>query len=328
MSLEPRKYSERLGVLDADQLQAACDAFGLGTITDAEPAVGGLFGQNVIMTTSEGKFVLRGCPHGHVQLTKERVVARFIHETSSLPAPWPYEVSEDTETFGWTYAVMPCLPGEAGMSLWEGCDDRARHAIAIATGEALARMHEASAGSFGPYDAQVDGFIEMDDFHDWLLYRLNFEREQCRSVQALSAESELYIDELIAEYSPALAEPFTPVLVHHDFKYGNLAFERRGSGFEASGVFDLMEAYVADGEEDIVRMLWSVDEPKRQAFFDAYTAHRPLRPGAAERLALYALADWLVIFGYGRRNGVWFNDTTFMESVTPIVRNARAVTGG
>ena len=327
MSLEPRKYSERLGVLDADQLQVACDAFGLGTITDAEPAVGGLFGQNVIMTTSQGRFVLRGCPHGHTQLTKERVVARFIHEKSSLPAPWPYQVSEDTETFGWTYAVMPCLPGDAGMSLWDSSDDGERHAIAIATGEALARMHEASADFFGPYDAQVDGFIEMDDFPDWLLYRLDHERGMCRSVNALSAESELYIDELITECAEALEVPFTPVLVHHDFKYGNLAFERRGSGFEAAGVFDLMEAYLSDGEEDIVRMLWSVDPPKRKAFFDAYAAKRPLREGASERLALYALADWLVIFGYGRRNGVWFDDTTFMESVAPIVRNARAVAG-
>ena len=327
MSLEPRKYSERLGVLDADQLQAACDEFGLGTITDAESPVGGLFGQNVIMTTSGGRFVLRGCPHGHVQLTKERVVAKFIHDNSSLPAPWPYQVSEDTQIFGWTFAVMPCLPGEAGTSLWDASDDAGQHAIAIATGEALARMHEASASFFGPYDAQVDGFIEMDDFPDWLLYRLEFEREQCRSVQALSTESELYIDRLIEECAEALEVPFTPALVHHDFKYGNLAFERRGSGFEASGVFDLMEAYLADGEEDIVRMLWSVDGPKRQAFFDAYTSERPLRDGAAERLALYALADWMVIFGYGRRHGTWFGDTTFMESVTPVIRNARAIAG-
>jgi hygromycin-B 7''-O-kinase len=324
VSLEPRKYSERLGVLDADQLQAACDEFDLGTVTDAETPVGGLFGQNVILQTSNGRFVLRGNPHGHVQLTKERRVARFIDDNSSLPAPWPYQVSEDTETFGWTYAVMPCLPGESGTSLWETGTDTDRRALAVATGEALARLHEAQGRFFGPYDAQLDDFIEMDDFPDWVLHRLEHWRASCRAVNALSTEAERYIDNLIEECAEALEEPFEPVLVHHDFKFGNLSFERRKNGFEASGLFDLFEAYLADGEEDVVRMLWLADREQRQAFVDAYTSELPFRDGAADRLALYALSDWLVIWEYGSRVG-WFEDSTFMDRIVPIVRNARAI---
>jgi hygromycin-B 7''-O-kinase len=297
----------------------------LGRVTDAAPAEHGLFGQNVFLTTTEGEFVLRGNPHGHVQLTKERCVARFIHEGSSLPVPWPYEVCDDTQLFGWTYAVMPRLPGTTGSTLWDEADAGGRLALATASGEALARLHEAHAEFFGPYDAQMDAFIELEDFPDWTLHRLEHWRKACRSVNALSTDAELYIDKLIDECAGALGEPFTPVLVHHDFKLGNLNFSETSSGFEPTGIFDLMEAYIADGEEDVVRMLWGVDrDEERRTFVDAYTAHRPFRPGSSHRLALYALADWLVVWEYGARHG-WFDDAIFMDQAAPIVNQAREI---
>ena len=60
MSLEPRKYSDRLGVLHAEQLQFACDLFDLRTVTDVQTPVGGLFGQNVILSTSSGEWGGKG----------------------------------------------------------------------------------------------------------------------------------------------------------------------------------------------------------------------------------------------------------------------------
>jgi hygromycin-B 7''-O-kinase len=325
MPLGPQKYSERLGLIEPDQLQAAADAFGLGRVIGAEPAPSGLFGQNLFLSTTEGEFVLRGNPHGHVQLTKERRVAEFINDRSSLPVPWPYEVCDSDELFGWTYAVMPRLPGTDGQTLRNESDEDERVALARGMGEALARLQEATADFFGPYDAQIDDFIEMNDFGDWALHRLDHWRAACRAVNALSTEAELYIEDLIDSCAPALDAPFQPVLVHHDFKPGNLNFDDR---YEPTGVFDLMEAYIADGEEDVVRMLWSVKPHEAQAFVDAYAATMPFRAGASDRLALYALCDWLVIWEYGRRVGNWFEDTTFVESVKPIVAFARDIDVG
>jgi aminoglycoside phosphotransferase (APT) family kinase protein len=259
-----------------------------------------------------------------VQLTKERRVAAFLNERSSLPVPWPYQVCEDADIFGWTFAVMPRLPGASGAELWQSSDEDGRLEIAAAAGDALAMLHEAEADLFGPYDAQLDDFIALDDFPDWALHRLEHWRSACRAVNALATEAELYIDDLIEKHSPALREPFTPVLVHHDFKPGNLNFDP--DTLEPEGVFDLMEAYIADPEEDVVRMLWSVDnDEQRKAFVDAYTADQAFRPGAADRLTLYALSDWLVVWEYGHRMASWFEDTTFMERVQPIIKNARAV---
>jgi hygromycin-B 7''-O-kinase len=173
VKLEPRTYSGRLGIVDGDQLHAVADEFGLGCVTDAEPAPGGLFGQIVFITTTDGEYVMRGNPHGHVQLTRERLVVQLIHERSSLAAPWPHHVSENTELFGWTYAVMPKLPGTSGSELWDTGDDEQGIALATASGEALGQLHETTSPFFGPYDAQLDDFIEMDDFPDWALHRLD-----------------------------------------------------------------------------------------------------------------------------------------------------------
>jgi aminoglycoside phosphotransferase (APT) family kinase protein len=322
--LIPQRYSERLGVLEPDQLRDAAERFDLGELIDAEPASGGLFGQNVFLTTTQGEFVLRGHPHGHVQLTKERRVARFINERSSLPVPWPYQVCDDASTFGWTYAIMPRLEGESGSDLRVLADEERRLELADAAGEALAMLHEAQTDFFGPYDAQLDDFIALDDFPDWFLHRLEHWRSACRAVNAMSTEAELYIDDLIEKHADALKEPFTPVLVHHDFKLGNLNFDP--DTLDPTGVFDLFEAYIGDPEEDVVRMLWTVDtDEERKAFVESYTSERPFRPGAADRLTLYALCDWLVVWEYGRRIGSWFEDTTFMESIQPILRNAQAI---
>jgi aminoglycoside phosphotransferase (APT) family kinase protein len=327
--LVPQRYSERLGLLEPDQLQQAADRFELGEVRDAYAPAGGLFGQNVVLETSGGRFVLRGNPHGHVQLTKERRVARLIDERSSLPAPWPYQVCDEAEPFGWTYAVMPCLPGTSGTELWPALDAGGRIAVAAATGEALVRLHEATSEFFGPYDGQLDDFIEMEDFGDWFLHRLEHWRGACRAINALSTEAELYIDELLDDCADALDEPFTPVLVHHDFKFQNLNFEPADGGYASSGVFDLSEAYLADGEEDLVRMLYMVEtDDERQAFMDAYTGRRPLRDGASDRLALYALNDWLVIWEYGRRVGTFFDDdASFVSTTRPIVDRARSMAG-
>ncbi|OIV39293.1 hypothetical protein BIV57_00105 [Mangrovactinospora gilvigrisea] len=321
------KYSERLGVIEPAQLQAVAERFDLGRVTDACPLAGGLFGQNLMLETTRGRFVLRGRPHGPAQLAKERRVASLIHERSSLPAPWPYRVSEDTAVFGWSYAVMPMLPGRSGQDLWSAAGEKQRVGLAGSCGRALAMLHEAGWATPGAYDDTIDDFVPVKDPEAWWLARLEAVRGQCRAVGALTVEDERFIDGVLEQNRAALREPFRPVLVHHDFKPGNLNFTKNGDSWEPSGVFDLFEAYIADPDEDLVRMLRIVEtEEERRAFLSEYVGARGgLRAGAAERLELYALADWLVIWEYGRRNRVWFEGVAFIDSVRPHLAAARRV---
>lgn len=116
-------------------------------------------------------------------------------------------------------------------------------------------------------------------------------------------DAERFIDQVLERNLSVLGDPFVPMLVHHDFDPGNVNFAAASATYEPSGVFDLFEAYLGDAEEDLVCMLWSVNtQRERQAFLAAYAHHRPLRHGVAERLELYTLADWLVIWDCGKRN--------------------------
>ena len=49
-------YSKRLGPISDAQFQRALDRFDLGTFVTAEPTTGGLFGQNVFVSSSKGTF--------------------------------------------------------------------------------------------------------------------------------------------------------------------------------------------------------------------------------------------------------------------------------
>ena len=107
-------------------------------------------GQSILLTTTTGEFVLRGNPTVEHQLHKERAVAAAIHDRTSLAVPWPYLVDDDTDLFGWSYTVMPLLPGSSGAALWDSADDEGRLALAAAHGHALARLHESDLRRSGP----------------------------------------------------------------------------------------------------------------------------------------------------------------------------------
>ena len=320
-----RKYSERLGVIDDSQLQKACDLFDLGVIKRAQPASTGQWGQNIFLWTTHGEFVLRGNPNDPQQFQKERAVAAVIHERSMLPVPWPYRVSNDTELFGWTFAIMPLLPGSMGSTLWKAADDKGKLDLAAALGVGLAELHQTTFDAAGPYDPESDLFAEVDDFPGWTLRRIEYLRTRCRSIDSLTSDAEVYVDELIESCSQALTEPFVPVLVHHDFSLANTNFDEVDDGYRACGVFDLGEAHVGDGEEDLVRFLFRRKSEQRAAFVGAYTDRRPLRPRAEDRLALYALADFLFMWEVSKTVTNWFGHATFVETAEPVINKARMV---
>src|SRR5262245_32023812 len=111
MAQDARRFSERLGAISAEQLQAALDRFELGRLIDAQPVPSGLFGQNIFVRSTEGDWVLRGAPHYDGQFEKERFFSRLVHERTEADAPWPFLIERSEELFGWHYAIMPRLPG-------------------------------------------------------------------------------------------------------------------------------------------------------------------------------------------------------------------------
>ena len=326
-----RQYSERLGVLRAEQLQAALDRFDLGALVDAAPMAGGLFGQNLLVTSTRGEWVLRGCPHFDWQLPKERLVARLIAERTSLAAPWPYLVEPSPEIFGWSFALMPRLPGRPAPSSPAGEEGRA---VAEALGAGLARLHELRGEAAGDYDLAADAILPSPlSQRERVVARLQQWLGWCREARegCIGDADALWIEALLAARSAALGEPFEPCWVHHDWKHNNVLCEETAGAWRVTGVVDLMEGYFGDGEEDLVRCiaLFSAGDGGRiRRFTGAYRAVWPLRPGFEDRYRIYQLVDCLVMWQYGQKNGLWFPPSlSFRAFAEPRVEDGTSAVG-
>jgi aminoglycoside phosphotransferase (APT) family kinase protein len=311
VSTSGRAYSERLGVLSDAQLQAALDRFDLGRLVAAEPAPGGLFGQNVFVSSTRGEWVLRGCPHYDWQLAHEACIAELIHARTRAPAPWPYRVCESPEIFGWGFALLPRLPGR-NVSL---PDVRARlsredlRELAGALGATLGELQALTWPTCAVYDPALRAIRAVEPpFADWAIGTMTAQLSRCRGHSAQTTDADVrWVEEIVLRARPALEAPFQPTFVHHDYKEGNCTFERAADGWRVGGVFDLMEGRFADPEQDLVRALAEYRGGERaRRFLAAYAARRPLRPGFEERFPFYMLADRVVIWEYGQRNRVWF----------------------
>lgn len=151
------EYSKHLGLLSHDQFQAALNRLGLGNFLHAEPIPFGLFGQNVFLTSTDGEFVLRGRPHFPWQFPTEQFFARRLHERTKVPVPWPYLVDPLEDIFGWSYVIMPRMPGLqlANPEVKGKLGEKDRRGIAHAMGENLALMQKLTWPFAGRYDTYL-----------------------------------------------------------------------------------------------------------------------------------------------------------------------------
>lgn len=307
LALPPRTYSWRLASIAAEQFQTALDRFGLGVLVSAEPIPFGLFGQNVRLTTSAGEFVLRGAAHFDWQFPKERLVASVLNSQTAVAVPWPYLLDLDESIFGWRhgYVLMPYL---AGLQLADP-DVRAslsfdeQRAIASALGRNLPVMQQATSPFAGRYDHQRGVFRRFPQpFPTWIVAQIRRSVERCVSRGDIEVSDSDWIESRLAEAWDELNVPFTPVLVHHDYKEANVTVRADDGVWKVSGVFDLSEAFFGDGEMDLVRQLAAYvdrgEDGLARSFLDGFRQGTPLRPGALRRLGVYLIHDRLSLWDY------------------------------
>lgn len=314
-----RAYSERLGMLSRDQFQAAFDRFDLGTLVQAERVPFGNFGQNVFLTTTKGDYVLRGAPHYPWQFPKERFFTDLLHERTPVPVPWPYLLDPSEDIFGWSYVIMPRMPGlqliDPAVQDALTADDKL--GIARAMGETLAHLHTLTWPFAGEYDLETGTVQPLAmDYSEWVISHIRrwLQLALPLSDRTTGADVE-WVESLIAQGRDALDVPFQPCFVMQDYKEGNAVAECSDGVWRISGVFDYMEPYFGDGEADLSRSVavYASDDPDlARAFVQAYVEQasangRPLRRGFSERFPIYMLLDRLIIWQFGQRHGVWWD---------------------
>ena len=322
-----REYSRRLGSIDDGQFRSALERLGLGPFVRAEPVAGGLFGQNVFVASTTGEYVLRGAPHYDWQLPAERFFARLLHESTRTPVPWPYIVDLDDDIFGWSYALMPRMPGLklSDIAAVEELTSDKRLGMAQAMGENLALMHVLNWPHPGRYDLATDTIVPLEEnWTEWLAAEARRWLALARRHSDRTTDADArWIEGLLRSSCDSLDEPFEPRFVMHDYGEHNVTFEQTDELWRVSGVFDLMEAFFGDSEMDLSRQtaFYLEEDPDlARMFLRTYLGLLPARPGLQERFPVYMLLDQLVVWEYAQRpqhEPRWDPELTLREWAEP-----------
>jgi aminoglycoside phosphotransferase (APT) family kinase protein len=303
-------------MLSTQQLQTALDRFQLGKLIAAEPVELGNFRQNVFLTSTAGAFVLRGAPLDALQFPTERWFMQRLHEQTQAPVPWPYLLDLGTDLFGWSYVIMPRLPGLplADARVRERLTEQERRGIAGALGATLAEVHRLTWPAVGNYDLQSDTIRPMEgDYADRVLARLHGALAACvRATPRTTLADAAWVEEVIARGQFSLRAPFQPCCVHGDYQESNVVVEVKGDRWRVSGVFDMYPGFT-DPETDLARpfagYLDGRDPTLAREFLRAYSDQRPLRAGFAERFPLYMLQERMAMWEWAHREQkIWWDE--------------------
>ena len=166
------EYSNRLGHISTEQFQAALTRLHLGEFVEAEPVPFGLFGQNVFLTSTQGRFVLRGAPHYPWQFPTEQFFVDQLHAHTQAPVPYPYLLDPSTDIFGWSFVIMPRMPGlqlhhklaAARLALKDQLE------IAAALARMLVEVQNLTWVVAGKFDPQTGDVMPFDKpYHEWVI---------------------------------------------------------------------------------------------------------------------------------------------------------------
>ncbi|MFI5319030.1 MAG: phosphotransferase family protein [Myxococcota bacterium] len=339
-------YSERLGAISDDQLEAAAARLGLGRFVRAAPVSGGLFGQNVFLTTSDGEFVLRGAPHwvrgpadkayrreDRWQFAKEAFFVRQLHEHTRVPVPWPYLRDEASDIFGWPYAVMPRMPGSCfdDRAIRAALTPEARRAVAAALGAMLAEMQRLTSPFAGDFDVDA---IALTAHPGGTTRQVIEEARRCAaSAQengAIAPSDLRWIEDAERRALTAAERPAT--YLHCDYKLNNLTVSPCEDGtWRVTGLFDFHEARFGDGSLDLVRQSCSyldAEPDLARVFVEAHRAVVGADPELRLVTPLHVINDRLKIWEHFTRPGPrapWAAGKTFREWAEPYVAGLLAL---
>ena len=290
-----QEYSKRLGQISAEQFQAALAQFDLGDFVKAEPIPFGLFGQNVFVTSTKGEFVLRGVPHYPWQFPTEQFFVNELHAHTHVPVPYPYQLQLSTDIFGWSFVIMPRMPGmqlqnkEAVSQLT--LNDRLEVARALA--RMLVEVQTLTWECAGMYDVETRQVKPFEKhYREWIVDNIREKVAASQTYNEHTTKSDVeWVECIIAKAMPVLNLKYEPCVVLGDFGEHNLVVTHTDE-WSVSGLFDLMTAHFGDGQADLSSQVKSYlyeNELLADALVNEYLRLKPRQPGFVEHQQLYML---------------------------------------
>lgn len=310
---------QRLGKLSLGQFSEATQKYGLGRCISAVPLPGGIFRQNVLLTTDKSEWIFRGCSHYLWQFSKERFFADLLGRETVAPVPLPYFVDKSLETFKYDYVLMPKMPGLqlSNQAHFKTLSTSDQQKIASLLGRFLRDLQAYQAPFFGEYDEATDGMTAYSGlYRDEVRSRAEkFIHEANSATVSISDEEIEAIARMFQRYLPEVDDS-RPVIVMQDYKDGNLCVTEAKGSWKVTGLFDLMEARFGHPLEDLPRQYAAYLEAQRPDLANSFLARYGLSKGDLGLLDCFMVVDRLIVWEYGVRVGKWWSaDETFSDWV-------------
>jgi fructosamine-3-kinase len=201
-----------------------------------------------------------------------------------FPCPAVYLVDDVVSLSPYRLLLLEALPGVHMGQAELGEADRA--CVERELAEAMTVLHTNTRETFGDV-----GSTGPKDWREVFMPDLHKMRASTEVETRLSADVLDDVDRAIIVAETWLADQGPPTLIHGDIWAANIMVDRRDDGWHLAGVIDPSAQY-ADVEMELA-YLRSFRDPW-QAFFDAYTTLRPLRPGYEQRWLIYWLRTYIV----------------------------------
>ena len=292
-------YAGSLGEISKEQFNKALQKLNLGSLIKVEKVPCGVVGQNVFLTSTKGEYVFRGRPFYDEQFAVEQFAVEHLRKKTDITTAYPYIIDNDTDIFGFKYAIMPRLSGiqtaHGGTVILNLSKDE-RFKIARAMAESLAEMHKLKYEPENQFPFPYE-YKTSDAYAKWIIGRII---DGIEGLPDIKPNDIVFVNEIINKNKDALLVPFEPCFLMGDFKEDNVLFSNDNGEWKVCAVFDFAMSNFGDSERDLSRiyaMYTDEDADLAKEFINTYTKLHPPREGFFERLKLYSLEE---------RKGIWW----------------------
>jgi len=217
---------------------------------------------------------------------------------------------------------MPKMPGLqlADSQVVASLSMDQRRGVARALAAMLIEIQTLTWEYSGRYDATTQTVQKMpQDYRSWIMQRTRELIAQAQSYNENTTASDVaWVENIIERTAHACLTPYQPCLVLEDYKEPNVVVMQDETGWQVSGVFDLMSAHFGDGEADLARQVGSYlreTQVLADEFVQTYLQDKIVQPGFSERQQLYMLYDSVIIWSFwqGHAGGLPEDKTLTLE---------------
>ena len=204
---------------------------------------GGQSNPTFLLETPSGEYVLRKQPPGELlpsahQVDREYLVMEALYDTA-VPVPKMFAASQDTDIIGTKFFVMEHVDGRViTETLLPSFSPEERSAIYLETARTLALLHSINPEAIGLGSFGRPGNYFSRQINRWTNQYIASETE---TIEAM--------DQLINWLPDNIPEEVAPIIVHGDYRLGNLILDRREPRIIA--ILDWELSTLGDGLADL-----------------------------------------------------------------------------